>query len=93
MNLNDQQLEQLEILAGLFFSVRDILIALEIPVQEEEHFTDIILYQNQHPVYITYNRGRLTAETQLRQAIRQAALNGSNPAQNTLLEFYSKSKP
>jgi hypothetical protein len=93
MNLTDQQLEQLEILAGLFFSVPDILIALEIPFQEEDHFTDIILYQNQHPVYIAYNKGRLTAETQLRQAIRQAALNGSNPAQNTLLEFYSKSKP
>lgn len=93
MNLTTQQLKELEHLAGLFFSVTDILIALEVPFHEEEHFNDIILYQNRHPVFIAYHKGRLTAETQLRQAIRQAALNGSNPAQSTMLEFYSKSKP
>jgi hypothetical protein len=93
MNLTTQQLEQLKIMAGLFFSVQDILIALEIPLYLEEEFSNLIICEKEHPVFQAYHKGRLTAETQLRQAIRQAALNGSNPAQSTMLEFYNKSKP
>jgi hypothetical protein len=92
MNLTEEQLKELETMAGLFFTVEDIMIALELPLFDEPKFSDIIKYQKTHPAFIAYNRGRLTSETELRQAIKQAAMNGSNPAQNSMMEFYNKSK-
>lgn len=92
MNLTEEQLNELETMAGLFFTVEDIMIALELPLFDEPEFTTIIKYQKNNPAFIAYNRGRLTAETELRQATKQAALNGSNPAQNAMIEFYNKSK-
>lgn len=92
MNLTEEQLKELETMAGLFFTVEDIMIALELPLFDEPEFTTIIKYQKTNPAFIAYNRGRLTAETELRQAMKQAALNGSNPAQNSMIEFYNKSR-
>lgn len=92
MNLTEEQLKELETMAGLFFTVEDIMIALELPLFDEPEFTTEIKYHKTSPVFIAYNRGRLTAETELRQATKQAALNGSNPAQNAMIEFYNKSK-
>lgn len=91
MNLNEQQLKELELLAGLFFSVTDIMISLDIPLHLEGEFTDIIKYRCEHPAYTAFQRGRITSQTQLRQSIKQAALNGSNPAQSTMIEFYNNS--
>lgn len=93
MSLTQEQLKELEVLAGLFFSIPEILTALEIPIHQEGEFSEVIKYNHGHPVFIAYHKGRLTAETQLRQAIWQAALNGSNPAQSTMLEFLKTSKP
>jgi len=93
MNLTQEQLKELEVLAGLFFSVPEILTALGIPLHQEGEFSEVIKYDHSHPAFAAFQRGRLTAETQLRQAIWQAALNGSNPAQTTMLEFLNNSKP
>jgi hypothetical protein len=92
MNLTEEQLKELETMAGLFFKFEDIMIALGIPFAQEFEFEETIKYKMANPAFIAYNRGRLTAETELRQAIKQAAMNGSNPAQNSMMEFYNKSK-
>ena len=92
MNLTDQQLEQLEQLAGLFFSIREIMIALELPLHMQQDFEDILNLENSHPASLAYHKGRLTSEIQLRESIKQAALNGSNPAQLTMIEFFNNSK-
>jgi len=91
MNLTDQQLEQLELMAGLFFSVKEIMIALSVPLHSQMEFEDHLKFENT-PASIAYNKGRLTAETELRQSIKQAALNGSNPAQISMIEFFNNSK-
>ena len=93
MNLTQEQLKELEVLAGLFFSVPEILTALGIPLHQEGEFSEVVRFDHSHPAFAAYQKGRLTAETQLRQAIWQAALNGSNPAQTTMLEFLNNSKP
>ncbi len=92
MNLTEEQLNEVEKLAGLFFSPSEIMIAIELPLHMEEDFRQVILIENDHPLFIAYNRGRLTAEIQLRQSIKQAALNGSNPAQASMLELLNHSK-
>ena len=92
MNLTEEQLSELERLAGLFFSLSEIMVNLEIPAHHEDEFSNIILYENEHPIFKSYNKGRITAEIEMRQAIRQAALNGSNPAQTSMLNFYLQSK-
>lgn len=92
MNLTEEQLREIEQLAGLFFSPAEIMINLEIPLHLEDEFRDIILLKNDNPIFKAYNKGRITAEVELRQSIKQAALNGSNPAQNSMLNFYLQSK-
>jgi len=93
MNFTQEQLKELEVLAGLFFSIPEVLTALGIPLHLEGEFSETVRFDHSHPAFAAYQRGRLTAETQLRQAIWQAALNGSNPAQTTMLEFLNNSKP
>jgi hypothetical protein len=92
MNLNEEQLEELETMAGLFFSVESIMIALQIPLTETDEFENILKFKKDNPAYLAYHRGRIKTEVELRQSIKQASLNGSNPAQNTMIEFYNQSK-
>lgn len=92
MNLNEEQLKEVESLAGLFFHPADIMTAIGLPAHEAENFMEIIWLHNAHPLYIAYHKGRMTASIELRHAIKQAALNGSNPAQNTMIEYFNKSQ-
>ena len=92
MNFTEEQLEEIESMAGLFFSITEIMVCLEIPSHQEEEFKNVLLYHSQEPLYRAYHKGRITAEIELRQSIKSAALNGSNPAQNTMLQFYTQSR-
>jgi hypothetical protein len=92
MNFSEEQLEEVESMASLFMTIQDIMICLELPLTEEEEFSDILRSGYMHPLYKAYHKGRLGAEIELRQSIKMAALNGSNPAQNTMLNFNNQSK-
>jgi hypothetical protein len=87
MNLNEEQLKELETMSGLFFDVSEIMICLGIPVFMESEFTETIQFNNESPAFQAYHRGRITAEVELRESIKQTALNGSSPAQNIMLSF------
>lgn len=92
MNLTGEQLSELQTMAGLFFSIDKIRIALGIPYALQEVFSDCVRYEEKHPAFIAYHTGRITAEIEIRNSIKNAALNGSNPAQNTLVEFLNSTK-
>lgn len=92
MNLTEEQLEEVERLAGLFFHPADIMTIIGIPIHDTDRFFDIIGFEKENPLFQSYHKGRLTANVELRQAVKQAALNGSNPAQNMMVEFFNKSK-
>ena len=92
MNFSEEQLEEAESMASLFYSVEDIMIALEIENIDQEDFRDILQFNNSHPLFKAYHRGRLTSDIQLRTSIKMAALNGSNPAQTAMLNFFIQSK-
>lgn len=88
-----EELQEVENMAGLFFAPQEICIAMGWGADLLEYFktsietmdTDDVLCQH-------YFKGRISAEIELRQSIKQAASNGSNPAQVTMLSFQQNSK-
>ena len=91
MNLTEQQLSEVEQMAGLFFSIGDIADNLELSAQETE---DLLLAHQlrQGEFFRAYRRGWLTAEVKLRKAIEKASENGSNPAQQMMLTFQKQAQ-
>ena len=51
MNLTEEQLNEVEMLAGLFFSPSEIMINLEIPFHLEDDFLNILKLENNHPLF------------------------------------------
>ena len=93
MNLNAEQLDMVEEMAGLFFSPEDIAICLELTELESEEFADrVALKTTGIPIIAAYHRGWLSGEVLLRKAIKQAALNGSSPSQQQLLNFQKENR-
>jgi hypothetical protein len=83
MNLSAEQLSELEEMAGLFFSIEDISDNLEVDSEELEKLISL----KSGEIYKTYKRGWLKGDITLRKSIAKAAENGSNPAQQMMLNF------
>ena len=93
MNLNAEQLEMVEEMAGLFFSPEDIAICLQLTELESEEFTEgVTCKASNKPIVASYLKGWLSGEVLLRKAIKQAALNGSSPSQQQLLNFQKENR-
>ena len=93
MNFSQDQLKDIEDMAGLFFGAEDIAINLELNEDETELFGFQIDSKNtDFPEVAAYLRGRLTAEIVMRKAIKQSAQNGSSPSQLQMLNFLKDSK-
>lgn len=91
MNMTEEQLKEVESMAGLFFSVEKICANLELDEKTTEYYKACVETNGDYDFTRAYNKGRLTTEIELRQSIKQASLNGSNPAQNTMIDFYNQS--
>ena len=93
MNLNAEQLEMVEEMAGLFFSTDDIAICLEMNELECEAFAEGVTCKVTGQLIVaSYLRGWFSGEVMLRKAIKQAALNGSSPSQQQLLNFQKENR-
>jgi hypothetical protein len=93
MNFSEDQLKEIEDMAGLFFGVEDIAINLELNEEETEAFGFQIDSKNStFPEVAAYLKGRLTAKIVMRKAIKQSAQNGSSPSQQQMLHFLKDSK-
>ena len=93
MNLNEDQLNEIEQMAGLFFSPEDIAVNLEMDEDDTELFIAAVATRNTKNVLAgAYLRGWLSAEITLRKAIQQSALNGSSPSQQMLLNYQRESR-
>ncbi len=88
MNLSEEQLSEVEEMAGLFFSPLEIAINLELDGDDREYFMAAIECKNlNNPIVAAYMRGWLRTEVELRKAIRQSALNGSSPSQQMMMNY------
>ncbi len=86
MNLSEDQLKEIEEMAGLFFSIEDITDNLQLDdeaLQEIQNEVEL----KQGTFYLAYRSGWLRSEVKLRRSIEKAAENGSNPAQQMMLNF------
>ena len=93
MNFSQDQLKEIEDMAGLFFCAGDIAINLELNEEETELFSFRIDSKNTtFPEVAAYLKGRLTAKIVMRKAIKQSAQNGSSPSQQQMLNFLKESK-
>ena len=93
MNLNEEQLNEVEELAGLFFSPEDIAVNLELNEEETEYFSTAAECKNtKAPIVAAFIRGRLSTEIELRKAIKQSAMNGSSPSQQMMLNYLKESR-
>lgn len=93
MNLNEDQLSEIEEMAGLFFSPEDIAINLELDEDDTEMFIAAVACRNTKNYQAgAYLRGWLSAEITLRKAIQQSALNGSSPSQQMMLNYQKESR-
>ena len=91
MNLTGEQLSEVQEMAGLFFSIEDIADNLELTeTQVEDLLLDCQLRVGEF--FKAYRRGWLTAEVKLRKSIEKAAENGSNPAQQMMLDFQKQAQ-
>ena len=91
--ITPEEWEQIQTMAGLFFDLKSICIAMSWNEEMLEHIKlSIETMDINDQFYREYFAGRLTGEIELRQSIKQAAQNGSNPAQNTLLTFLTQTK-
>lgn len=88
-----EDLSQVTHLASLFFSPEDICICMEWGGDILDEFTTAIQARDSYnQLFAAYFRGRLETEIRLRESIRQAAFNGSTPAQSSLIDLFNQSK-
>ena len=83
MDLNDEILENIYQLAYRLFSPKEIALAIGLPVED---FCIKCSIQDS-PESKKYYEGRFQQLNEIREALIKAAKNGSNPAQEQLLQL------
>lgn len=83
MHLTGEQISEIEQMAELFFSPEEIAVNIEV---DPDLLSDEI-YSGSGEAFQAYTRGWMKGEIPLRKSIVQAANNGSNPAQQMLLNI------
>ena len=93
MNFSEEQLKEVEEMAGLFFAPEDIAVNLQLNEDETESFVAAVIFKDTaNPLVAAYLCGWMTAEVTLRKAIKQSALNGSSPSQQTMLNYQKEAR-
>lgn len=87
MNLTTEQLNEITSMASLFFTIDDI--AANIEADPDELKGEIM--SKEGDAYTHFMKGRIKTEIELRTSIKQAAMNGSNPAQEQMINFLKQS--
>ena len=93
MNFSEEQLKEVEEIAGLFFAPEEIAVNLQLSEDETESFVAAVIFKDTaNPLVAAYLRGWMKAEVTLRKAIKQSALNGSSPSQQTMLNYQKEAQ-
>jgi hypothetical protein len=80
-----EQLTEIEQFASRAFTVREIAIIINVPVDEFEK----CFFDEAHPVHIAYMRGSLKAQLDIRNALFNSAISGSSPAQVEIAKSFT----
>lgn len=93
MNFSEEQIDECEQMASLFFSPEDIAINLELTEEQSEAFVSAVTMRyTSHPLVAAYMKGWFSAEILLRKAIKQSSLNGSSPSQQLMIQYQNNNR-
>lgn len=93
MNFSEEQLNEVEEMAGLFFAPEEIAVNLQLSDDETESFEAAVIFKDTaNPLVAAYLCGWMSSEVALRKAIKQSALNGSSPSQQSMLNFQKEAR-
>ena len=87
MILNEEQLSLVEEYASSLISAGEITVLLGMGEDESAIFCEIVKNHRNSPIYISFNRGRLTTKYELRKKVIDLAKRGS-PAAQPIAEKY-----
>jgi hypothetical protein len=87
-DITAEDLKEIERLAELFFTPKEIAIMLEVSTDD---ILSAIADENSE-VYRSFYSGRLQSEVELRRSVVKLAKSGSSPAQTMALDLLNKSK-
>lgn len=88
MNLNEAELEVVMEMSALFYSPKEIAVALE--VDPDAFITEV--RSECGDIYRTYMKGYLEGDIGLRKSVMESALHGSSPAQAMMREIQKSGK-
>ena len=88
MELSEEQIKQIEYLAGLFYTPKQIAVMVDVVVKE---FAAAVQYEDSL-VYKAYWKGRYEADLQFRIAVKRLSDLGSSPAQTMIEKMIEESK-
>lgn len=86
-DLTTAELQELQNLAALFFTPRQVAQMLELPAEEFVFACE----DPEHAIYKAFYAGRLQGEVDLRTGILKMAKAGSSPAQTMALDLLKQS--
>jgi hypothetical protein len=76
MDFTTDQIKEIEELAGLLFSPKEVLIIIGVFVQSR-----VVTQLSNKDFSLAYQRGKLKSEAEIRRSVIELAKNGSAPAQ------------
>lgn len=88
MELSEEQMKQVEYLAGLFYTPKQIAVMVAVVVKE---FVTLVQCEDS-PIYKAYWKGRYEADLQFRIAVKRLSDLGSSPAQTMVEKMIEESK-
>ncbi|HMT28022.1 MAG TPA: hypothetical protein PKD91_01960 [Bacteroidia bacterium] len=80
MELTAEQLDEIENFAGLYFTVEEVALILEL---DPEKFRELY-HDKSGDVYKRYTKGYLISESKVRKCLLDLALRNSSPAQDAI---------
>lgn len=88
IDITAEELLEVENLAALYFTPKEIALQLELKADEVIQAMD----DEGSSFYQKFHCGRLQSEVELRKSIIKLAKSGSSPAQTMAMDLYNKSK-
>lgn len=88
MNLNEEQLQEIEELAGLFLEPEEIAVLMDLEINAFLHQIEL----KKGAVYISYFRGKTQSKKEIHENVVKMAKHGSPQAEELAKHFIDKQK-
>lgn len=84
MQFNEEEIQRVKTLAGLFFSPEEIAIKMDVDVKKLQH---IIRNKPNDPITIAYQKAKLDTKEKIRSNVIKFAEHGSHQAQQIVQNY------